>query len=851
MKHHKIPKISNRIISFLVLFFVALLLVLSIVLVRIKLLQNAQDLGMALTESYALEEEVNITNLQRIAQLASQYVEEINAGGGTGQEIQSWLQGYFVKMTDILGENVVDPYAVINGEIIGANPWSGDDDCDFGSTEWYTKAIEARGEVVCSEVYTDAITGKLVMTISKALETPGDVMAMDVYIENPTLHNSALAMPEKYSYYLCTGDGELIYAKTPWQRDQSHDRENARYLLEGIQNGSLLKYDATFTDYVGDERGTYFHQMSNGWVVIMTIPFNLILLGEENVFIYVITFIAAVMFVLLGALTIRDTIQDYRMKKADDTIHMLGDSFYAIFRVNFEKESYEAIKLKEEEGATLPQRGSYSELMEYIRKFVKFSTYQEFEQSFSLAEIQRRVDKGIADYGGDYQRRFGDTYRWVNIRTLYDKNIAKDEVTLCFRDVDAERRQQMQHMILLQDALEAARKSTKAKSNFFNSMSHDMRTPLNAIIGYCGLAQKSQESGDTAKVQDYIRKIDFAGNQLLTLINDILELSRMEAGKDNLQQAEFDLKELLENNAEIFHDQAQAAGKTFTYSLDLTDTRVVGDSKKISQVINNLLSNAIKYSNPGDSIRLEARQFDFQQHSKYQFVVQDTGIGMSPRFLEHLFEPYSRETAFTVHPTVGTGLGMPIVKSLVQQMSGEISVESALGQGSKFTVTLPLEAVKTQTGGPAAAVRPQREQPFDWSGWKVLLAEDNELNMEIATEILTMCGAEVLSASNGAEAVHLFSAAAPYSIGVILMDMQMPEMDGCEAARIIRSMNRPDAQWVPIIAVTANAFAEDIDRTTKAGMNGHVSKPIDFHLLGQVLQKAIQERDGDAPASKG
>lgn len=143
MKHHKIPKISNRIISFLVLFFVALLLVLSIVLVRIKLLQNAQDLGMALTESYALEEEVNITNLQRIAQLASQYVEEINAGGGTGQEIQSWLQGYFVKMTDILGENVVDPYAVINGEIIGANPWSGDDDYDFGSTEWYTKAIEA------------------------------------------------------------------------------------------------------------------------------------------------------------------------------------------------------------------------------------------------------------------------------------------------------------------------------------------------------------------------------------------------------------------------------------------------------------------------------------------------------------------------------------------------------------------------------------------------------------------------------------------------------------------------------------------------------------------------------------
>ena len=211
---------------------------------------------------------------------------------------------------------------------------------------------------------------------------------------------------------------------------------------------------------------------------------------------------------------------------------------------------------------------------------------------------------------------------------------------------------------------------------------------------------------------------------------------------------------------------------------------------------------------------------------------------MSRQFLEHLFDPYSRETCFTSAATVGTGLGMPIVKSLVQQMSGEISVESTLGKGSKFTVTLPLEAVHIEED--SQEKKEDQSSPFQLAGRKILLAEDNELNMEIATEILDMSGVEVLQAVNGAEAVRIFQAAAPYSIDAILMDMQMPEMDGCEAARAIRSLDKPDAATVPIIAVTANAFAEDIDKTTKAGMNGHISKPIDVALLYQALEKCIK-----------
>ena len=325
----------------------------------------------------------------------------------------------------------------------------------------------------------------------------------------------------------------------------------------------------------------------------------------------------------------------------------------------------------------------------------------------------------------------------------------------------------------------------------------------------------------------------------MALINDILELSKMEAGKNALNNKRFDLKKYVEEAADIFREQAEHQGKHFSAELDIRNEIVVGDEFKIGQILNNLLSNSLKYSNPGAEIRLEIRQFDFQRHSKYQIVVEDTGIGMSEHFLEHLFDPYSRETCFSSAATVGTGLGMPIVKSLVQQMSGEISVESTLGKGSRFTVTLPLEAVAVEEDAQEKR-KEEQEAPFQLAGRKILLAEDNELNMEIATEILSMNGVEVLQAVNGAEAVRIFQRAAPYSIDAILMDMQMPEMDGCEAARAIRALDKPDAATVPIIAVTANAFAEDIDKTTKAGMNGHISKPIDVALLYQALEKCIK-----------
>ena len=824
----------NTILSAMLLGFFVLLLVCSISLVRNKLLQNAQDLGMSLARSCAAEEEAHITSFQNFLSLGVQYVDEMTARGASQEEIRTWLSGYFRKLTAILGENVVDPYAVVSGEIVAANPWEGDADYDYRAANWYVQALEAGGAPVFTDVYRDAITGETIFTAALSFGG-GNVLAMDVFPQRLHSAGELRSLPAECSLYLCDTSGGLVYAATKWEADREAMQDYTDYLLRGIRDGSLAAYDAVFEDLEGVKRGAYYNEMSNGWTVILTVPVESVLMGDRSLPLYAAVGVGILLFLILAFMVVRDLAHSRRIQLADNTIHILSDSFFAIYRINFVEGTFTAIKTSADLEGKVPRRGSYESLLEIVQALVEPGTFQEFRTCFSLESIRQRVGNHIADYGGDYRRRFGDVYKWVNIRTLYDPERAPDDVIWCFRDVDLEKRQQLQHTMLLQEALDTAKKSTRAKSAFLSNMSHDMRTPLNAIIGLSELAQQHRD--DREKVDGYMRKIEFSGRQLLRLINDILELSRLESGGSLLENREFDLRACVEENAGLFQEQAERDGKRFTVDFQAQDSVVMGDAFRLGQILNNLLSNAFKYSDRGAEIRLSVRQFDFRKHTKYQIVVEDTGVGMSEHFLEHLFDPYARETSFTTKNTVGTGLGMPIVKSLVQQMSGEIAVESRLGKGSKFTVTLPLAAVGA---APAEKVPAEKEAPaFGLAGRRILLAEDNEINMELATEVLRMHGVEVVPAVNGAEAVSAFQNAPPYWFDAILMDMQMPVMDGCEAARTIRGLDRPDAGSVPILAVTANAFAEDIARTTDAGMNAHISKPIDFVVLCRTLEKLL------------
>lgn len=807
--------------------------ILGLNLLQTKLLQNAQNTGMTLARSCSIEEQNNVTVYETMMHLGTQYIGRQLEQDAQEEALQDWIQNFFTNITAVMGTESIDPYAVVDGKIYAANPWEGDDSYDTSATEWYQKAMDANGGIIFTDAYIDAVYQKPVITIAQKIGTFNAVLAFDIFPENFRLHNDPLDMPEDSVYYLCDHQGTLLYAQGLSDNFHEDLQPYLNDLLAGIASGELYSYDSYIYDYRGNKRGVYYWELENGWISIITIPYSTIFSSLlQTTIIFSIGFSAFLLMLILMAW--KDYHLNKRMSRVNETVQVLGNSYYAIYRLDYQLGTYEIIKGTDAIRQRIPHQGKYEYLLGVMKEFIESSAYSDFLESFSMQSIRQLVAHQTRDFGGDFQRLFGNEYKWVNVRLLFDSTLAPGEVVLCFREVDQEKRQQLQQQRLLETALDTARRSEKAKNTFFSSMSHDMRTPLNAIIGMSELARQNRNNPD--KVDNYIQKINFSSRQLLNLINDILEMSRLEQGKVSLDYQQFDLRKCVEDCAAPFLALAEQEQKTFTISFDIENSMVMGDFFRIGQILNNLLSNAFKYSLEGAKIDLRIRQFQQQDHTKYQIVVEDTGLGMSAEFVGKIFEPYARETRFGAKNISGTGLGMPIVKSLVSQMSGQITVESELGKGSIFTVTIPLETVK-QTD--TEVVSETSLSDFCLAGRKILLAEDNDFNMEIATEILTMNNIEVTQAWNGVQAVEAFKASPPFFFDAILMDMQMPEMDGCEATRTIRSLNRPDATLIPIIAVTANAFAEDIAMTTEAGMNAHISKPIDFSILYRTLENLI------------
>jgi len=410
---------------------------------------------------------------------------------------------------------------------------------------------------------------------------------------------------------------------------------------------------------------------------------------------------------------------------------------------------------------------------------------------------------------------------------------ARDTIFLCKTDITRQYQREHEQIGRLRAAKLEADQANAAKSTFLASMSHDLRTPLNGIIGFTDLALGET---DPARKQEYLHKVRSSGTLLLDLVNDTLELSRMESGKSVLSPEAVSLRGMAE--AVLTALQPSAEIKSLRFEADLgacRDVTVWADRLKFQKVFLNLLSNAIKYTPSGGTVRAsvsweEAPADGFACH----VTVQDTGIGIRPEFLPHIFESFAQDRRPETANILGTGLGLAIVKRTVTQMGGVVTVESTVNAGSTFRVALPLSR--------AEAVRqPEAETPSAASlaGRTVLLCEDNPLNTEIARMLLQNWGLGVECAANGRQGVEKFGASRPGYFSAILMDNRMPEMDGCEAARAIRALPRPDAASVPIIAMTADAFEEDVRNCRDAGMNGHVTKPIEPELLFRVLKEQM------------
>lgn len=819
------------IINILTLLCVSFLLVTGVSMVRTKLLKNAQSMGMSLAKSYGLEEEQNIEMFENFLTLGSRYVNEISHAGQNRENIQRWMMDYFAKLTDILGENTVDLYAVIDGQIIAQSPWSGDEGYHFQDTQWYQLAIEHKNEICFTDIYRDAITQDMIITASISLESDGDVFAMDIYPDR--IHEQEkdpYDLIENSSLLVCDSHGQAIYTSFSDKYTSEEITTYTKKLFSEIEKGKLDDYDTSFTDNEGVNRGVYYSKLNNGWMVILTIPMNDLLMEDGNMIIYGLIFVGIFLMMALVILFIRDLFHYKKMSEADKTIDILSESFYAIYRLDIVHGTYKAIKGSSDLKQTMNQEGKYEELLNAVETVVQKETYQEFLSCFSLDSIRQRVKDNVMDYGGDYLRLFDGVYRWVNIRTLYNNDISQNVVILCFKDIDVEKKQELQQMVLLEEALQAGKKNIEAKNTFFNNMSHDLRTPLNAIIGLTELATKNNSF---AKVKDYLHKIAFSGQQMLTLVNDILELSQMESGNRDIHCQPFDLESCIKNVCEIFEAKKLKEDKQFDVVIDLIHKDISSDETKIIQILTNIISNSFKYTEPGDRIILEAKEKEYYHFYQVCFTIEDTGIGMSKDFLKHIFEPYAREKHFSKNTVVGTGLGMPIVKNLIEMLNGEIKIESEPGQGTKTTIIIPVYL-------PEHEQNTYRSEEKNASlniltGKKILLVEDNTLNMEIATDLLEMNGVQVTQAENGQEALDKFIASSAYFFDLILMDMKMPVMDGCQATAKIRSLDRADAKTVPIVALSANAFSEDIDQALRAGMNGHLSKPIDLTALCKTL----------------
>ena len=386
----------------------------------------------------------------------------------------------------------------------------------------------------------------------------------------------------------------------------------------------------------------------------------------------------------------------------------------------------------------------------------------------------------------------------------------------------------------LEVRLAAAEEASKAKTFFLSNMSHDIRTPLNAIIGYTTLA--NHEGVTYEDKSEYIDKIETASRQLLDIVNDVLDMSRIESGKFSIEPARVNLENCVNEACDLVRTQLKSKGIELSMSCDVSHKWVMCDKVMMDRALMNLLCNAGKFTEENGSVSLDLKELDASEETgRYEIRIKDTGIGMSSEFVERLFVPFERERTSTVSRIQGTGLGLAITKSIVDMMNGTITVDTEKGKGTEFTITVDFPLAE-----PEEEIRLSKEDEISFEGMRALLVEDNMINMEIAQMLLEQSGFLIETAENGQIAVEMTAASEPGYYDVILMDIQMPVMDGYKATQAIRDLPDTGLAGIPIIAMTANAFQEDIRKAEEVGMNGHIAKPLDIPSMKDTLQHVLK-----------
>lgn len=786
------------------------------------------------------------------------------------EELEALLKEYHAILYESLNNyNTIECYAAIGSRIVSDEPKEGDDKIDATKRPWYQKAIADIGKVVLTEPYHDIHTSSATFTLSASFDGT-NVFAIDFFLDLYNVHfGIEEALLGNYSYFLIDGDGDILTYKTSNKITINQAQDFAFDVLK------IIKEDHQETEFlevpIKDDDGEYinfyyYYDPSYNLYCIVSLPYEAVMAPFKNI-LFSLIFIVILFFMIEFFVLFREKKLKDKIKKANKALTVLSNSYRVVVRVNCKSGQFSLLTATDYFKENLKGKTDYNDFLNTLKTLMQPNDYEEFYQKFSKEALQKLLQGQTIDLGYDFLVTSTLTHKlnWYNVRVLYDisSKLEHDDVILAFKDIHLEKLRTEREKVLLMDSLHTISENEKTKNQFFSCVSHDMRTPLNGILGLCLLA-KAQNKDEKIFIHD-INKIEKATNSLLNLINDLLDIA-----KNNTETCVNKEPIELENSMRIclkeYQEVAKEQQKTLDFSFNLTHKVVLADRKILCRILRNLLSNALKFTKPSDKIYISCTEDkNISITPYYTLTVKDNGIGISKDYLKHIFTPYVKEerTKFSD----GSGLGMPIVKNLVDKLEGHIEIESEVDKGTTIKVTIPLEISneipvnhkfdslntldvtdnikqeqhsKNQANSIESIPLNKVDPNFSLKDLSILLCEDNHLNMEIASELLELEGCKVTKAFDGKEGYETFINAKEHTFDVILMDMKMPNMDGISATKAIRSSNKEDSKTIPIIALTANAQKDDILNTKEAGMNAHITKPIDFKILKDTLSVLIK-----------
>ncbi len=530
-------------------------------------------------------------------------------------------------------------------------------------------------------------------------------------------------------------------------------------------------------------------------------------------------------------------------KKYLDMIYALSLDYYTIYLVDLETDTFtvqrRTKKLTSSTAERMMRTAVYSkDIEEYIVQYVHIDDREMVQKKLQLESLCSNHMEVAKVYTIRYRRVTEGEIEWIEWRIVkFLGENKKQKALLAIKNVTQEVKKEIEQKLCLENAIKQAESAKKVKKNFLSNMSHDIRTPLNAIVGFSEIAEN--DFNDKEAVWEYLEKIRASASHLRNLVNNVLEMSQMENGNIELQEEKCNLSLIIRNVISMI--QPQFSSKEITLSLDekIKDKNVYADLVRLQEVFFNILDNMVKFTKKQGSVSIYVRQLESEKegYGSYEFILEDTGIGMKKEFLEHIFEQFEREKNTTDSKVEGIGLGMAIVKAIIDKMQGKIHVDSEQGKGTKFVIHIMLQLQEQKEGKEKDFLLEEDSKIFYKK--RILIVEDNEMNREIARELLEEVGFVIEIAENGLEAVNKIKESKEGYYDAVLMDIQMPVMNGYEATEAIRRLVRKDAAKIPIVALTANAFEEDRKKAIESGMNAHISKPLNVNELCGVLAEYL------------